>query len=412
MSGRSRQLFASAELCATILRMQNALRALLLVIVVAPALQATAQTPDPVATWLDRVNEARLAEALPPFGYSSLLAAAAQRHADDLAANGLNTEDAHLGSDGSTSSERIAEAGYAAWTWNGGQSITGENVWSGGIDQGMAFFLDDAAHRKNLLSITHREIGIGASTDATGRGYYVLDLGARPNVLPIFINDGAINTDNEQIAVRLTNEEARPGGEGAIFMGQAIEIRLSGQPAFEDQTWQPWQSLVQWTLPDAPGEQAVYVQLRDAAGRTAASTDTILVGTGTPPATATPLPPSPTPEPSATPLPPTLASEFTATPLPEETSISTATAVPEVTMTAEAPFRPQPPVATPDGAMQASPTTTPFPTWTPLAPTAAPQEVEPPDSPLTVVAGLQGLAFILGIVLIFHRGKGSGKVTG
>ena len=390
--------------------MRNALRALLFVAVTVPALQVNAQVPDPVAAWQALVDEARLAEALPPYGYSSLLAAAAQRHADDLAVNGLSTENAHLGSDGSTSSERIAEAGYAAWTWNGGQSITGENVWSGGIDQGMAFFLGDAAHRKNLLSTTHREIGIGAATDATGREYHVLDFGARPNVLPVFINDGAVSTENRQIAVRLTNENARPGGEGAIFMGQAIEVRLSSQPAFDDRLWQPWQSLVQWTLPDAPGKQAVYVQLRDAAGRTAASTDTIFVGGAGTPAAATPLPPSPTPEPSATPLPPSpVPAEFTATAIPEEAPLPTTISIPEVTPTAGATSSPQPSVAAPVGAVPGPPTATPFPTWTPLAPTAAPRETEPPDSPLALVAGLQAVAFVLGMVLVFHRGRGSGK---
>ena len=391
--------------------MRNALRALLLAVVILPAPQANAQVSDPVAAWQVRVNKARLDEALPLYGFSSLLAAAAQRHADDLATNGLNADGTHLGSDGSTSRERIAEAGYAAWTWSGGQSIAGENVWSGGIDEGMAFFLGDAAHRKNLLSTAYREIGIGAATDAAGHSYYVLDFGARPNVLPIFINDGAVSTDSRQIAIRLTNEEARPGGEGAVFMGQAIEIRLSNQPVFEDRPWQPWQPLVQWTLPDALGEQAVYVQLRDAAGRTAASTDTVFVGAGTP-ATASPLPPSPTPEPSATPLPPSPIPDFTGTLVPEETSTPTAVLVPEVPPTVGATISPLPSAAPPADTAPVSPTATPFPTWTPLAPTEVAEEKEPIDPPLALIAGLQGLAFILGVALVLHRERGDRQVTG
>ncbi|MEA3341228.1 MAG: CAP domain-containing protein, partial [Chloroflexota bacterium] len=192
----------------------RALIAATLILISAPV---TAQEPDPVVTWQILVNQARLDEGLAPYGFSSLLTAAAQRHADDLAAHEIWS---HTGSDGSTPKQRIAEAGYAAWTWNNGELIAGENFWTGygEIDDAMTFFLDDPPHRDNLLSTTYREIGVGVATDDAGRNYYVLDFGARPNVLPIFINDGAASTGDPQIALRLTNEEARPGGEGTAFM--------------------------------------------------------------------------------------------------------------------------------------------------------------------------------------------------
>ncbi|HIE39564.1 MAG TPA: CAP domain-containing protein, partial [Anaerolineae bacterium] len=71
--------------------------------------QADAQEEDPAALFYALVNQARLGEGLPPYGWSDLLAAAAQRHADDLAAHRLAS---HTGSDGSTPAQRIAEAGY------------------------------------------------------------------------------------------------------------------------------------------------------------------------------------------------------------------------------------------------------------------------------------------------------------
>jgi hypothetical protein len=272
----------------------------------------------------------------------------------------------------------------------------------------MTFFLEDPPHRDNILSTTYREMGIGVATDSAGRNYYVLDFGARPNVLPIFINDGAASTDSPQIAIRLTNEEARPGGEGANFMGQVIEIRISNEPDFDDRPWERWEPLVPWTLPDTPGEHTVYAQFRDAAGRTAASADTIFLGEGAP-ITPTPIPPSPTPVPTATPVPPTP----TPTPVPTATPEAAATPIPEPAATPVPTVVPTPsppptvePTPTPytAGPSSPAPSMTPFPTWTPL-PTPAPQETSRPDAPLATLAALQGIAIVLGIYLVLHRGR-------
>jgi len=357
-------------------------------------LPTVAQGPAPVVTWQVLVNQARLDEGLASYGFSTLLTAAAQRHADDLAAHQIWS---HTGSDGSTPQQRIAEAGYAAWTWNSGELVASENFWTGHgtIEDAIAFFLEDPPHRGNILSTVYREIGIGVAADDAGRNYYVLDFSARPNVLPIFVNEGATSTDNPQIAIRLTNEEARPGGEGAIFMGQAIEIRISNEPEFDDLPWQPWEPFVPWTLPGTMGEHTVYVQFRDAAGRTAASADAIFLGEEVS-ITPTPVPPSPTLEPAATPLSPPLAGGAgEGTPEPTATLAPTAAPTPEL-----------PPVIEPSPTPHA-PRLTPFPTWTPLPP-AMPQEASSPGPPLALLAALQGLALILGIYLALNRGRGAG----
>jgi hypothetical protein len=391
--------------------MQNTLCILMLVLcLAAAALPVSAQEADPVVTWQVVINQARLDEGLSPYGFSSLLTAAAQRHADDVAARGFTDPgDVHKGSDGTHEQQRITEAGYAAWTWSSGEPIVDENVWSGygTIQDALAFFLGDPPHRQNILSTVYREIGVGVATDAAGRVYYVLDFGVRPNVLPIFINDGAASTADPQIAIRLTNEEARPEGQGATFMGRAIEIRISDAPDFDDQPWQAWGALVPWTLPDVPGEYTVYVQFRDAASRTAASADTIVLSEGTtgtpasvsststPSPTATPIPPTATPIPPTATPPPTVAPTAAATPAP--TATPTPEALPTVAPTATSPG----PAALSSGA-------TPFPTWTPL-PTAAPppQSSAPvPAWALPVVLGLQGLALVLGIAFVLWRGRG------
>ncbi|MGD8245179.1 MAG: CAP domain-containing protein, partial [Anaerolineae bacterium] len=287
-----------------------------------------AQERDPAATLLALVNDARLNEGLDPYSQSRLLTDAARRHADDIAANGFaDPNDVHLGSDGTYEQERIQEAGYAAWAREDGSLAVDENLWSGQgtPDDALGFFLGDQVHRDNLLSTAYREIGIAVATDAEGRSIYVLDFGARPNVLPIFINDGAVSTENPEVAIRLTNEQVRPEGQGGTFIGEAIEIRISNDPAFEELSWQPWAPLVSWTLPDTVGEHTVYVQFRDAGGRTAAAADSIFLDKGTP-TTPTAIPPTPTLEPTETPLPPTPTPEPTDTPLPPSpTAMPTAT---------------------------------------------------------------------------------------
>lgn len=400
--------------------MRNSRIIVLFLCLVSVSLPALAQESDPVVTWQVLINQARLDEGLAPYGFSSLLAAAAQRHADDIAAHGFtDSSDPHKGSDGTHEQQRITEAGYAAWRWSSGEPIVDENVWSGygTVQDALTYFLGDPPHRENILSPIYREIGIGVATDVAGRVYYVLDFGVRPNVLPIFINDGAASADDPQIAIRLTNEEARPEGQGANFMGRAIEIRISDAPDFDAQPWQAWGALVPWTLPNTPGEYTVYVQFRDAAGRTAASADTIVlreetVGTpvatlssptpaspsptptltSTPAPTATPLPPSPTPEPTAT---PTLAP----TPFPSATSASTIAPRPSPLAPSPSPLVPSP--------LPLAPGITPFPTWTPLPTATPPPQPSGPVPPwaLPAVMGLQGLAIILGIALALWRGR-------
>ncbi len=347
---------------------------------------ASAQALDPLNAWLSQVNQARLNEGLAPYGFSQRLTAAAQRHADDMAAHQLES---NAGSDDSTPEQRAADAGYLGWQDDEGDLVVGEIYWtgSGGIEDALADFLADSAQREHLLSETYREMGIGIATGADGRAYYVLDFGARPNVLPVFINDDAVSTENPQVAIRLTNERFRPEGEGNIFIGRAIEVQISNTPNFGEATWRPWAPLIPWNLPNAPGEQTVYVQFRDAAGRTAASTDVIILGEGTfvPPTLAAPdlTPQSPTTTTAQASDPfditPTFAPLPTAIPLP----------------------------AVPGSALPTS-EATPFPTWTPL-PTVTP--TPPPTMttedeiayPLGLLITLQGMALLLGAYLAFRR---------
>jgi hypothetical protein len=348
----------------------------------APKLQA--QEQDPAAQFYELVNQARTSESLSPYGWSNELAAAAQRHADDLAANQLAS---HIGTDGSDASQRIAEAGYAAW---GGGAMVGENYWAGSTTAPEAFdwFMESQPHRENILNPRYREIGVGVATDVEGRFYYVLNFGVRPNVLPIFINDGAATTESPQVAILLTNEEAYPLGEGSNRMGRAIEVRISNVPELDDQPWRQWEPLVDWALPEQPGEYTIYVQFRDGAGRTAVSTGRITLVPG--PDTPTPLPPTPT----LTPVPPTATPVPTDTPVP--TPVPTEAIPPSPTAAPPSPI----PVATPEL------TPTPFLTWTPLPPAAVAREPSGVEPLLGFLCGLELLAVLLGLYLALRRRQG------
>lgn len=351
-----------------------------------------AQGSDGVSAWLAAVNQARLDEGLAPYSLSTQLTAAAQRHADDIALHGFpDPSDPHLGSDGTHEQERVLQTGYPAWTWNGGQPIVDENMWSGHgtVEDAMAWFLRSDVHRSNILSRRYREIGIGVAVDGAGQSYYVLVFSARPNVLPVYINDGAAATNDPQIAIHLTNEEARPEGEGVSFMGQAVEVMISDRPDFAGASWQAWSEYVSWTLPDAPGEYTIYVRYRDAAGRTAAAADSIVLGEAAP--VPTPVPPTATPMPTDTPVSPTATQEIAPTLAP------TPTFTLEPTETALSPSPPAPSPATTDGREV-------FPTWTPL-PTRAPARASASQSPtIGFLLLLEGLALGLGLYLALRRG--------
>ncbi|MCU0520288.1 MAG: CAP domain-containing protein [Anaerolineae bacterium] len=341
---------------------------------------------DPRGQLFALLNQLRLREGFAPLGNSTLLNAAAQRHADDLVTIGQAT---HTGSDGSTYQQRIREARYSAWDDG---LVVGEVLWTGlgGAEDAVTWFRSNPEWAA-LTDPRYREAGIGY-VDDSGVRYFVVTLGARPGVLPIFINDGADTAESPAVALRLTNEDAVPLGDGAQI-GRAIEVRLSNSPTFDGVPWQPWEELLPWLLAgEEPGEYGVYVEFRDGANRTAIAEDIIqLVAPGN-------SPPTPTPFLNlleATPEPGTDALDLT--PTAPDAGNSTAT----------------PPTG---GATSAAPTRTPvaltgedgepivFATWTPL-PTDTPDIVEAgaADWPLLLAILLQGAAIVLGIAVFLRR---------
>ncbi len=325
--------------------------------------EVRAQAAEPEVL-LALLNQARLRSGLVPLAWSPLLAQAAQLHAEDVARTGRLDG---IGSDGSTPQDRIRAAGYHAW--NGG-TLVSERRWAGlgTVEDALRWFYEDATSWADVMG-TYREIGIGYAEGEAGTRVFVITLGARPGVVPVFINDGASVTTSPVVALRLANEDAVPFGEGN-WMGRAIEVRVSNSLDFTDAAWQLWAPVLPWELAGTePGEYTVYVEFRDGAQRTALAQASVRLVA----ADQVTLTPTPT-------LPPFI--NLTPQPTP------TAGATPTPTLPA---LRPT-----------ATPTRGPLPTWTPLPAERLPQ-TRAVDWPLLGVLALQALALLLGAALFLRR---------
>ncbi|KAG1685642.1 hypothetical protein DVH05_007766 [Phytophthora capsici] len=106
-------------------------------------LQTYTQPSDYVGWMLERVNMEREAQGLPTLCSNTKLQEAAQRHSDDQAANNFMD---HTGSDGSSMSQRVTDAGY---NWRG----VAENVAAGqvDVDEVMDAWMNSEGHRHNIL---------------------------------------------------------------------------------------------------------------------------------------------------------------------------------------------------------------------------------------------------------------------
>ena len=109
--------------------------------------------------------------AVAPYAWNTLLAAASERHSRDMAR--YNWFD-HVGTDGSTFSQRIGAAGYA---WSG----VAENIGAGSASAAatVAQWLASPPHCQALMSAVYQEVGGScAHRGATSYGYYwTLNLG-------------------------------------------------------------------------------------------------------------------------------------------------------------------------------------------------------------------------------------------
>lgn len=118
------------------------------------------------------INGARVEAGLPALAVNSALTAAAQGHSVDMACHGLLS---HSGSDGSSPSQRVAAAGYAA-------SRSSEIIYGSGYPQtAFEWWMNDQIHRNEILNPYVTEMGAGyAYVAGTSHGGYYTVVFASP----------------------------------------------------------------------------------------------------------------------------------------------------------------------------------------------------------------------------------------
>ena len=357
-----------------------------------PVLPAAAQA-DPAVELLARINTVRVAQGLPPYALSDKLTAAAQAHSKDMLSTGRVDR---TGSDGSTPTSRSLAAAYGQWE---GGPVVDEAIYggTGGAQGAFDWWMSTETDQARITSARFREVGIGAATAPNDWIYWTLDLGAQPNVLPAFINNGVTRVDVMTVTLTLTSESAVPAGEGTTTIGQPVQIRVASDDSFTGADWQPWALQIPFKLlPRA--QQKVYVLYRDAQGRTAPYSLAVILTNVPPTATFTPSPTLTwTPPPSITPLP-SNTPRMTATSPPTRTPAPTVARSPSATSTAGAP-------GTPTTAAPLAATNTPRPTLRPrITPTAAGGPYSAAPRGLTVaVCGLQSIALVLAALFLVRR---------
>ncbi len=117
------------------------------------------------------INAQRRAHSLPTLSGSAALTKAAQSLACD---NAAHRTVGHTGSTGSTLKSRLASQGYRF-------SIAAENAAGGYPDATTVTdgWMQSPGHRRNILTPSLREIGVGVATGSDGLLYWIIDLGAQ-----------------------------------------------------------------------------------------------------------------------------------------------------------------------------------------------------------------------------------------
>ena len=141
--------------------------------------EATAETPastGEITAWSDEltqlINQQRAAQGLPTYTYNEQLKQAALLHALDCAEHGELT---HIGSDGSTLSERVERAGYSS------TDVTEITVTGPSPEFAMEWWMSetppDDPHRSQILSESKTEMGV-AVVPAGSTFYFVAVMGS------------------------------------------------------------------------------------------------------------------------------------------------------------------------------------------------------------------------------------------
>ncbi|WP_214322827.1 CAP domain-containing protein [Nonomuraea sediminis] len=117
---------------------------------------------------LTLTNAERAKVGCGPLRMESQLQAAAQAHADDMAARDYYS---HTSLDGRSPGDRITATGYGWRGW-------GENIYRSpkSPEEAMRGWMDSSGHRANILNCSYKDIGVGVNLSANGP-WWVQDFG-------------------------------------------------------------------------------------------------------------------------------------------------------------------------------------------------------------------------------------------
>ena len=168
----------------------------------------------PAAEIIQLVNQVRASYGLPPLQVNSALVAAAQNHANWMAANNVYS---HTGQGGSSPQSRATAAGYGGYAT---ENIVGGTGLSSG--QAVIWWQNSAVHFNTMISTRYTEVGAGYAS-GNGQNFYTLvagrpaDAGAGPR------GSGAAGEPIIVIPIEL----AQPRADGSI-----VHVVGEGQSAW------------------------------------------------------------------------------------------------------------------------------------------------------------------------------------
>jgi LysM repeat protein len=171
------------------------------------------------------VNQARVDHGLPPLALNAELTLAAQRHVDDIIANG---NWGHYGSDGSNVRTRTARAGY------GSSSVSENWVAVASPERAIVWWMNDWIHRVNILGGHWDDIGVGAGVAPNGFYIFVTDFGNADGSPPSYVTSSPASGRGAS-ATSVAVERVPPGGmdytvvAGDTLLGIAIRYGLDWQ---------------------------------------------------------------------------------------------------------------------------------------------------------------------------------------
>jgi uncharacterized protein YkwD len=133
------------------------------VLTASPAHAATASPTSLESQIISLTNKQRVAAGCKALATNKKLVYAARAHSKDMAKYDYF---GHTGRDGSSFVTRASRAGYSgasaeniAWGYRGAKTVV--TVW-----------MNSAGHRQNILTCSHKAVGVGVAKKADGTPYY------------------------------------------------------------------------------------------------------------------------------------------------------------------------------------------------------------------------------------------------